>query len=190
MVKRHTVLVALALVCAAWGPTSAQTRDPAEGVITATRYGAVVGGSRVSIEIRNFEDYSPELAGAIGQALEERGFVVVSEGDLILFVDTSTNQGAEDEPAALQVDPGNLPPGAEVESQVAVPLGLDERGGSRGLRYSVSVTLAARGRAPTWIGNASAVVSGGDRQSIFSALGRALVAAIGDDIEARRIEVR
>lgn len=189
MTFKRALIAGFVLAGSVWGSCAAQVQLPAQGVIAAKSYANVVSGSRISIEIRNFEDYSQALTGALGRALADRGFVVVDEGDLVLFVDTSTNFGTLAQPEPPPVEGSMLPDGA-VERQVAVPLEREPVEVSQGVRYSMTATLAARGKPPAWVGNGSAVVSGGDRQSVFRTLGHAVVSTVGDSVQKKRVEIR
>ena len=188
----------------------AQTREPAQGIVAAKRYAAVNRTVPVSIEVRNFQDLNDELITAITGSLRQEGFTVSDDSALVLFIDTNATARGEIRPAfrarEVGVSPGertrvevegegNVPSGprydTRIEDQVKVPFDLEDRPASAGgLRYRVTATLSERGKTPLWTGSATAVISGGDRRSIFAALGREITSNIGQSVEPKRIEIR
>ena len=138
-----------------------------------------------TVEIRYLEDteLNLRLSEIVAQALQQRGYEVLADGDLLLTFDTSILSEQARETRVEMTGTGGNTGGNEIAMSLRLPTArTNAQPNDR--RYRMTMTLSRSGEPPIWVGVAAAQ-KGSDRFTITRALAKELVGHVGQSVEEK-----
>lgn len=192
MTYRSTLAVLAAAVCVlltATAPGSlAQSTAGARAKMAAKAYAPLPADFGVTVDYREDTDLNSRLRGVFERELKAGGYRVSDNADFVLNFETLVEEKLSADKPASVVGRGGSRSGGEIGFQLQLQLDKPKPAVG-GRRYSLNVSVARQGKPPIWVASAVAVAAHGDRFAVQKALVKALIGALGQDVDARPIAI-
>jgi hypothetical protein len=142
----------------------------------------------MTVDYREDTELNGRLAGVFARELTARGHRIVDDADYVLTFETLVEEKLSADKPASVVGRGGSRSGGEIGFEVRLPLDKP-RPAVGGRRYSLNDGLARRGKPPIWVASAVSAAPYAERFAVQSAMVRAIVTALGKDVDTRPIAI-
>jgi hypothetical protein len=156
--------------------------------MAAKAYAPLPADFGVTVDYREDTDLNSRLRGVFERELKDGGYRVSDNADFVLKFETLVEEKLSADKPASVVGHGGSRSGGEIGFQLRLQLDKPNPAVG-GRRYSLNVSVARQGKPPIWVASAVAVAAHGDRFAVQKAMVKALIGALGQDVDARPIAI-